>query len=351
MAVERSKARISITTKRVTVLVFLNLFFVLHYFAWHHLEMRTWGRSDPTEFFDFFKTGIIKPFTILFLAVSVATLFLGRSFCGWFCHMGSWQDGARYLVDRKWKWLKPLHAWGVLILPVLCLAVLLYGIVNSWIHVGFPEKLSLQGSTAPVLDIPFMDLVTSIFLLVLINQAFFGSRAICRFLCPLGLWLKFFDYFSKTRVRNVKTDPCTDCLECNRHCRMGVDVNYQINRFGEVKDLQCVKCGTCTTYCPEEKLKLTLWPLKHFSPPLYPEHPPNEVRWIWGPYEIIMHAVAVTLIGLYFSELMKEWDKTIAVLCVSMVATYLLFLVIKLLSLWKAKFYKTAAKPHKRIAG
>lgn len=50
---------LKITTWRVIVLVGLNVFFVAHYYAWHHLQYHEIGRSDPTEFFDFFKTGII----------------------------------------------------------------------------------------------------------------------------------------------------------------------------------------------------------------------------------------------------------------------------------------------------
>ncbi len=273
-----------ITTWRIIVLALLNTTILVHYYFWHVLEMREVGHSDPREFFEFFRTGIIRPFAVVFLIVAILTLFIGRSFCGWFCHMGSWQDAARFAMDRKWRWLRPLHGAGTLLLPALCLLLPFIGIAVVWIQGGPPTAFEFAWSDIPVLDITASELLISLVLLVVINQALFGARAICRFFCPLGLWLKFFDLFSRMRIRRTGNSLCAaSCLQCNQHCRMGVDVNYQTARFGEVKDLQCVKCGTCTVSCPQEKLRLTRQPLA-VEVVLDPGAAPNPQPWIKKPF-------------------------------------------------------------------
>ncbi len=317
--------KIRITTWRIVALATLNLTVFIHYYTWHVLEQHTVGHSDPREYFEFFRTGVARPFAVLFLVVSVLTLFFGRFFCAWACHMGSWQDTARYLGDRKWKRFIPLHTVATLALPALCLALPFIGVARHWSGNGLPSSVHFEWSDLPVLDVTAEGVVISLALLVLINQALFGSRAICRFFCPLALWMKAIDAFSRMRLRRTRNATCeANCLQCNTHCRMGVDVNYQVNRFGEVRDLQCIKCGTCTVYCPHQKLKLTRRPVGA-ELIVHPDHAPNLQRWVKKPVEWVIHGAAVILIILALPDVLDAWEHAMMMTCVAMVSVAILY--------------------------
>ncbi len=344
--------RITINAWRIGTLALLNSTILIHYYLWHHLGFRKAGHSDPAEFFEFLRDGVARPFAVIFVFVSILTVVLGRSFCGWFCHMGSWQDGARWLMDRKWRWLKPVHSSVTIILPALCLALPLVGAVVYWTQHGFPAGVRFERSTLPVLDVG-ADWYTFgvIFLLVAVNQAFFGSRAICRFFCPLGQWLKMFDAFSKMRIRRTKDLRCSeDCLQCNRHCRMGIDVNFQVARYGKVEDLQCVKCGMCTTVCSHSKLKLSRSDGEQ-APALFPAHAPNPQRWMRRPYEWIVLVGCVLIIASSFSYLIIHWDQSMERFCLLMVATFVLALLVRLVVGKAASFTTVRTRETGRVNG
>ncbi len=345
-------ARIPITIWRILVLLVLNSTIFIHYFLWHHMKWRGSGHSDPREFFEFFRDGVARPFAVIFLVITLLTPFFGRFFCGWMCHMGSWQDGGRWLMDRKWRWLKPAHSWATLVLPFLCLTLPMVGAVVYWTQHGFPGGVRVTTSDIPVLDVG-ADWYTAglIFLLVAVNQAFFGTRAICRYFCPLALWLKIFDFFSRMRVRRTKDSDCPEgCLQCNTHCRMGVDVNYQVNRFGRVKDLQCIKCGTCTVYCAQSKLELGL------RSPTVPitlrsDHPPNPQPWVQKPYEwLIIGGVGVLVVGS-FSLFITHWEQAMEQFCPYMCAVFLFALVLRLVFGKRAAFARPRARDHEVVNG
>ena len=353
-----------LTTIRIISLSVLNVLLIIHWTVWHVFHIHVSGHTDPRQFFDFFRTGVVSPFAILFLAFMILTLFMGRTFCSWFCHMGSWLDAARFVMDRKWKRLQPIHSYTALIISALCLALPLIGIVLHWVNVGFPSEYSFKISKIPVGDKPPIILPFIALFVVVFSQLFFGSRSICRYLCPLGVWLRLFDFFSRARIRRVTAKKCHNCLECNRHCRMGVDINYQINRAGEVKDIQCIKCGTCTTVCPSGLLKYKFSHVKDVEIPLDPNHPPNKQRWMQRPYEGIMCVVIAITVVLNFSVLVENWRDAVHILNVIMYATFIFYIVTNqmqkrmprrfgkvLRKYLGARFYVEKARAYKYING
>ena len=145
---------------------------------------------------------------------------------------------------------------------------------------------------------------------------------------------------------------------------MGVDINYQINRAGEVKDIQCIKCGTCTTVCPSGLLKYKFSHVKDVEIPLDPNHPPNKQRWMQRPYEGIMCVVIAITVVLNFSVLVENWRDAVHILNVIMYATFIFYIVTNqmqkrmprrfgkvLRKYLGARFYVEKARAYKYING
>lgn len=70
-----------LTTIRIISLSVLNVLLIIHWTVWHVFHIHVSGHTDPRQFFDFFRTGVVSPFAILFLAFMILTLFMGRTFC------------------------------------------------------------------------------------------------------------------------------------------------------------------------------------------------------------------------------------------------------------------------------
>ena len=68
----------------------------------------------------------------------------------------------------------------------------------------------------------------------------FGSRAWCRYLCPIGALLKIFSFFGVAKVQLVNDD-CIGCDTCNNICDMQVDVLGELNAHGAVRSSNCIR--------------------------------------------------------------------------------------------------------------
>jgi polyferredoxin len=85
----------------------------------------------------------------------------------------------------------------------------------------------------------------------------FGHRAWCRYLCPIGALLKVFSIVGLGKVR-LMSDECIGCETCNRSCDMQVDVIGELKAYGEVRDLNCIRCLKCTKDCPKGVISFNL---------------------------------------------------------------------------------------------
>ncbi len=222
------------------------------------------------------------------LVVVALTLFLGRFFCGWVCPLGITLDvtdrvfnrgknNSRSLRGKKWNF-KP-YKYIVLIISIV--------VALAGVHVaGIIDPLSLVFRTYGTVIYPYFDssikliftllykvpLVNSVsepvyellkshlldyrnimflghlkiffFFLLIIALSSFARRFWCQSLCPLGASLSLFSRFAPFR-RVVDTDKCTNCLRCERACRMNAIHNSGENTY----EGECIKCFECLPSC------------------------------------------------------------------------------------------------------
>ena len=295
------------TPARVFQLFFLMLFLILFVqteYRGHdeiNAAVNTFFRVDPLVLISCLlatKTWIWMLFPALLMVV--ATLLLGRFFCGWICPLGTILD----LVTSRIAKSAPLKAlkgntkyW--LLLPLLSsslfnlnlsglldpIAMLLRGLSfffypmlglaarSGW--VGLYHTIGERRDTvAPVYNLirdnllPFRDtiyplaLFSALLLLGIIALERFETRNWCRNLCPLGTllgWLGRFSLFNR-----VPTGLCGDCGRCRELCPTGFDRDFLMKE-------ECIICMECSKGCPHDRISFRL-SLKHKGiGPLLPE--------------------------------------------------------------------------------
>ncbi|MFN3420702.1 MAG: 4Fe-4S binding protein [Armatimonadota bacterium] len=220
------------------------------------------------------------------LVVFVATLLLGRVFCGWICPLGTiiditdrfFEKRVRRLLMRERRWrnvkfyllafIAVAAVFGVQIaflfdpialltrtltlafFPPLQLGYQLLGThlpsVGDWLgrHFGwiFPEAA-----------IHFrMGLVAfTIFALIIAANAL-SPRFWCRNLCPLGALLGLLSKFPI--LRKKISDSCDRCRICSSLCRMQAIDNNTIR----TNSVECILCMSCVATCPTKAIRYSL---------------------------------------------------------------------------------------------
>jgi NapH/MauN family ferredoxin-type protein len=186
----------------------------------------------------------------------VATLLLGRVFCGYFCPLGAIQEWLRAIgkklgfkkdLELPEKADKYLRYVKYLVLAVIVyfsfylgdLIFRLYDPYNALMHFGaeFEEKI-----------------VGYILLGLVVVAALFSKSLWCRYFCPLGA---FFGVIKKISFLKIKRDgkTCTSCGLCDRI----FPANLKIKTAETIKDADCISCGKCISNCPPHSLNYVIF--------------------------------------------------------------------------------------------
>lgn len=226
------------------------------------------------------------------LIVVVATLILGRVFCGWVCPMGTTLDISDKIFKRKPNTIadqKPKHRqWKFGLLVCLLVGSLLGLQLAGWFdplslvtrsyalvllpYVNFLgerglDLLFLIPGIAPALYpiesflreyiLSFQQLVFSshvLFALIFVGIMALGAlnrRFWCRSLCPLGALIALLGRYPI--LKRTVSDKCTHCLKCQRACMTDAIIDEGTKTLrGE-----CVYCFTCEDVCPENAISFS----------------------------------------------------------------------------------------------
>jgi len=254
---------------------------------------------------DYNSSGLVR-LAVVFGAIIVLSVLLGKFFCGWVCPFGLYMDLLTYLRkavkiphrDFSEDFNKKFHQLGYVILALLIVLSVIFGseaIAGAQLVPGTEEGgFVYQYFSAPFCQVcpmkPFCVLlessvglirfewisqvttgtfyelgyyVTSLNLLVLgvvTVASFLYRRAWCR-ICPLGALIALFNRFppfkwvSLFRLDKVE-EKCTKCGICKRVCPTQVTEVYD-EKGGDVTTSNCIMCLRCVEMCPyEDALRL-----------------------------------------------------------------------------------------------
>ncbi|MBI5485366.1 MAG: 4Fe-4S binding protein [Deltaproteobacteria bacterium] len=213
----------------------------------------------------------------------LATLLLGRFFCGWICPLGTLLDlvtpairksapisllkgNARYwlLIPLLSSSLFNLNLSGLLdpiAILLRGLTFLLYPLLGLTAREGWVNLYQLIGerrdSLAPAYNLfrdnllPFRDTLyplaffSALLLIAIFALERYETRNWCRNLCPLGTllgWLGRFSFFNR-----VPKGVCGDCGKCRELCPTTFDQ-------GILNKSECILCLDCQTGCPHNRI-------------------------------------------------------------------------------------------------
>lgn len=197
----------------------------------------------------------------------VATITIGRGWCGWVCFYGGWEDGisrlskkTRVPVLARNKDLRYFQ-FAFLFFIMLCSIAFMSSIYCEWLC---PFKLVTE--YAPAVDIPSL-IATVMFVglflgLVIVMPFLTRKRFQCSSFCPFGAFQSLVDRFSSYRIK-IDTDKCTGCLKCAAACPFCAIDKETITAKKGKPEITCAKCGECIGACPQKAISYEFTFTKH----------------------------------------------------------------------------------------
>ncbi|MBN1882555.1 MAG: 4Fe-4S binding protein [Deltaproteobacteria bacterium] len=295
-------------TQSVILCAFLVLFITTTYRGGTeiHYPINLFFQADPLAAAGtMLASRTLNAFFLPVLLVLLATLLLGRFFCGWFCPMGALLDTFRPLmkpVDVKKVPSRNLKYYLLFLLLVTAafsinlvgifdpisilirsLTLSVYPLLSAAAFAVFDQLYywDIPGVTAAseavygVLRETVLPFRQGFFLLSTTSLVLFGAilfaekirpRFWCRYLCPLGALLSLFAGVSLLRRR--PTGLCPDCAECNDVCETGA-----FDDDGNFLKGECILTMSCVRSCEKKRAAYTVgFPPRASAPSLVRRH-------------------------------------------------------------------------------
>ncbi len=281
---------VKFTPARICQLIFLALFLFLFVQTEYrgrdeiNAAVNAFFRIDPLVLISYLLA--TKSWSWLLLPavlMVVATLLLGRFFCGWICPLGTILDLVTSRIRKtapvmllrgntKYWLLIPLLSASLfnlnlsgLLDPIAILlrglTFFLYPVLGIAARAGWVKLYHMIGerrdSLAPAYNLirdnllPFRDtiyplaFISAAILLAIIALERFETRNWCRNLCPLGTllgWLGRFSLFGRT-----PTTLCNDCGLCRKLCPTSFEQDL-------LHKEECILCMECRQGCPHGRI-------------------------------------------------------------------------------------------------
>jgi polyferredoxin len=200
--------------------------------------------------------GIVTGSLLVFAALFVSSLFVGRLFCGWACPVGGLQEAValargRPVNRRRVGWIKWV-IWAPWIAGVVFLAIRAGGFSRVDFFYQTWHGISVG-------ELPGLIAFVAVSLLFLVLSLAVGRRAGCHVIC----WMAPF-MIGGRKARNVlawpslglaaRTPACTACGSCTKACPMSIDVQAMV-KASEMESSDCILCGSCVDGCPGKVIR------------------------------------------------------------------------------------------------
>lgn len=190
---------------------------------------------------------------VLLMAFCVMSFIFRRSFCSWFCPVGTvseqlWKLGRR-LFGRNWKML----GWLDVVLRSVKYLLLGFFVFAALTMPVESIQMFMSSSYGVLADVKMLDLLrylsitSAIVIGTLILASLFVRNFWCRYGCPYGALMGLIALASPLRVRR-QTATCVDCGKCARVCPSQLPVD----RLVQIRSAECLGCMECVASCPVE---------------------------------------------------------------------------------------------------
>jgi polyferredoxin len=206
----------------------------------------------------FVLTGIwdpVHPAAMVILGFAgLISLTLRKSFCGWFCPVGTlsewlWKLG-RKVFGRNYRipvWLDfPLRSLKYLLLGFFVWTIFS---MSRLTILAFLRSPYYKMSDAKMLFFfTQMSTTTFVVLAILVLASLVFRNFWCRYLCPYGALTGLLALVSPTRIQR-NSDTCIECKLCSEVC----PYHLPVDRKDRIISPECNGCMDCTLVCPGGK--------------------------------------------------------------------------------------------------
>lgn len=210
------------------------------------------------------------------LIVVIATILLGRVFCGWVCPFGTLHHFVGYLGQLgRWprRKIEANRYRKIFALKYYILAAMLLATVFGVQQAGLADPIALMTRSVTATLLPADDaagialfgeaakdftwfsqqhvtvgawLLGGVFAVLLLANLWV-PRFFCRALCPLGAMLGLMSRWNLLRFRR-NLEACTDCGLCDAVCPGAAEPAQQL------RTAECMVCFNCSDACPSEAI-------------------------------------------------------------------------------------------------
>ena len=197
--------------------------------------------------------GIITGSLIVFLAMLISSVFLGRLFCGYVCPAGGIQECAMIINDKN-----PKQGWKNNIKYVIWL-VWIISIITCFIF--RKQELTvdffyLTDHGVSVSNIYGYIIYYGVVSIIFIPSVLFGKRIFCHYFCWMAPFMVIGSKFGnlvhiKSLRLDANKDACVNCHVCDKSCPMSLNVAEKV-QIEAMDDKECILCGACVDNCPKK---------------------------------------------------------------------------------------------------
>lgn len=185
---------------------------------------------------------------LYFLGLIPLTYVLGKTWCGWVCHLGAVQEFLH--MPAKYNFLKGRKAqntmrtirwilFATLVVQLFIGREIFYCKIDPFLSI-FNLRLSVSYT-----------LVNGTILALLLLSSIFVYRPFCRTICPIGLLLGLVSKIPGASVIGVSNE-CSSCTLCNNSCKIEAITRDGKESFLDNQD--CIACGECLSSCKKASL-------------------------------------------------------------------------------------------------
>jgi len=349
--------------RRAIVLVLVQGVLIVHIVAWSLglFGAKTISPIEPSESMEFVKTGIINAGLVFFAIALLATLILGRWFCGWGCHVVLLQDWCGWMMKKMGIRPKPFRSRLLIYVPfLLALYMFIWPAAYRWGLIPLDKVMAdslgaehwlveTERTAFGVFGVPlprqsiepwqaqlhltteefwrtFPGVMVAIPFLLICGFAtvyFLGAKGFCTYGCPYGGFFAPLDKYALGSIR--VTDACEQCGHCTAVCTSNVRVHDEVREYGMVVDQGCMKCLDCVSVCPNDALYFGFGKPSVLKGPAKNEKPKKKYDMSWGEeigiasvfalvffsvrgvYEVIPFLMAAGVAGVTAFMVWKLW--------------------------------------------
>lgn len=190
---------------------------------------------------------------IVFCTMFLASIFLGRAWCGYLCPAGGLQECAAMANDRPAKqgWRNNIKyvIWVIWIAAI----VITFVLGKNDVTIDF---FYMTDHGISVTEIYNYIIYYGVILLLVAPTLIHGKRAACHYICWMAPFMvigsKIGQILHLPQLHmQADRSKCISCKKCSKACPMGLAVDEMVTKNMNGKCSECIQCGACADVCPK----------------------------------------------------------------------------------------------------